>query len=146
MENKNTVYTYTFVNGDKVIVDEAAIGDKRRKLDKWMEVLARLDLDEQANDKKESRRHCSYDVIDQDGVLFEASECPEYSFFFKEMYAEFIQSLTEREFRIYYKRFIEGFKQAETAEYYHVVQSYIAKVEKEIIKKFKKIKKSWTKR
>ena len=144
--DKKRVYTYIFANGDKVTVDEAALGDKRLKWDKWMEVLVRLDLDEQANDKKERRRHCSYDVIDHDGVLFGAGECPECSFFFKEMYAEFIESLTEREFRIYYKRFMEGFSQVETAEYYHVVQSYIAKVEKEIKKKFEKNKKSWSKR
>jgi DNA-directed RNA polymerase specialized sigma subunit len=144
--DKKRVYTYAFANGDKVTVDEAALGDRRRNWDKWMEVLERLDLDEQANDKKETRRHCSYDLIDHDEVLFGTEDCPESLFFFKEMYAEFIKDLTEREFRIYYTRFVEGISQLETAEKYNTVHSNISGIEKDIKKKMKKIKKSWKKK
>ena len=146
MDRNNNVYTYVFANGDKVTVDGAALGDRRRNWDKWMDVLTRLDLDEQANDKKESRRHCSYNMIDPDDVLFCTEECPEDSVYFKEMYKEFIQSLTEREFRIYYTRYVEGISQLETAEKYNTVHSNISGIEKDIKKKMKKIKKSWKKK
>ena len=85
-------------------------------------------------------------MIDPDDVLFCTEDRPEDSVYFKEMYEEFIQSLSEREFRIYYKRFVDGFTQAETAEHYHVVQNYISKVERRMMRNFEKIKKSWAKR
>ena len=144
--DKKRVYTYIFANGDKVTVDEAALGDRRLKWDKWMEILNRLDLDEQANDKKETRRHCSYDSLDPDGSDLGTDNVVEDYVMFKEMYSEFIGSLTDREFQIYLTRYAEGMSQVKTAERWHVKQCYIHKKDKDILAIFNKIKKNWSKR
>ena len=49
---------YEFVNGEVVEIEVS---------EEWAEVLAELDRQEYNNDKKETRRHCTMDVLGDEG-------------------------------------------------------------------------------
>ncbi len=140
MENKTKEYTYSFVDGEMVTVK---IEPKVEQDIDWADVLAELDRDEALNERRETRRHCSYEEYDLGDINLRSKEFIEDKYIYKEMFREFVKILTELEQVIYVRRYIEGVPQVEVAAQLNVTKGRICNKEREIREKFKKFKKNW---
>lgn len=137
-EKNEKEYRYSFGDGTGFTVCSTMFKEDGKR---WIELLLRMDLDEQANNKKESRRHCSIDAFDPEGNTLASEEDMEELVTSNEMTAAFVRSLSEQEKQIYIGRFIEQLTQNEVAEKLGFTQGCIAKIEKRIREKYKNLKK-----
>ena len=123
-ENSEKKYTYSYGDGTNMTICANMFNEDGRK---WIELLIRMDMDEEANNKKESRRHCSFEAFDPEGDTLMSDEKME----------DMIVSLTDEEKHVYMGRFIEQLTQNEVATILGHTQGGIAKMEKRIREKYK---------
>ena len=138
-EKSEKVYRYLFGDGTGFTICSTMFKENGRR---WLEILARMDLDEAANNKKESRRHCSFEALDPEGDVLASDECMEDGAIKNEMMVSFVRNLTDLEKEVFKGRFIEQMTQEELAKKLNYSRVRITQVEKSIREKFKKSDKS----
>lgn len=136
MDNKTKKYTYLFANGERVIVNMASLNDGKRE---WVEILMRLDLDEQANNKKESRRHCSIDACNPEREMMRSAEDPEMSVLCKDLVGRLLVVLTEREKEFFLRKHADGYSMKEISSLLGVNLKRVYQIDAQIKRKFKKV-------
>jgi hypothetical protein len=69
-------YTYKFVDGSSVTLTARGDCANERKLisEKWLELLEEMDHEEQLNNRREKRRHCSLERRDPNGKYLFAQQ------------------------------------------------------------------------
>ena len=102
---KTSEYTYTFATGEQITLSVGPDGDISED---WLNELRKLDKKELANDKKETRRHVSFYVINPDEQYMKTMKDGFQEVFAKEAWDDMKTCLTEREQWIAVKAFIEG--------------------------------------
>ncbi len=137
-ENSEKKYTYSYGDGTNMTICANMFSEEGRK---WIELLIRMDMDEEANNKKESRRHCSFEAFDPEGDTLPIEESMEEQVTGNEMTAAFVRRLTEQEKHVYIGRFIEQLTQEEMGARMYLDRSVVSKIEKRIREKYKKFNK-----
>ena len=135
MIKRKETYKYTFADGSSFSISSTTLKEDRTQ---WIEILIRMDLDEAANDKKETRRHCSYEALGAEYMDLASDTGPEELITDSEAIVSFIRSLNDLEREVYIARFIDQLSQYETADNLNYTRARIAQVEKRIREKYKK--------
>ena len=128
---------YEFVNGEVVEIEIS---------EEWAEVLADLDRQEYNNDKKETRRHCTMDVlgdegewmIDENGIG--SAESTMSTFGFSDERLEYALSmLNDAQREVVLAIYKDGYKACEYAEKIGVKKAAISRLLERAIKNMKEI-------
>ena len=140
MDIKVNEYTYTFVDGEKLTVKIKSMGDKY--ID-WASILADFDKADELNERRETRRHCSYEQYDPWDMKLGSGENIEEHLAYKEMLQKFVKTLTDVELNIYIRRYVEEISQVEVAAEMNITKSRVCTKERRIREKLKKFLKNW---
>ena len=134
-------YTYEFVDGNSVtLTAKGDCADERRLIsEKWLELLEEMDHEEQLNNRRETRRHCSLERRDPVGMYLARRTGGEDELERVLTWTAICQVLTKNERFVAEKALIEGYTTKEIAEMTGVTERRIQQILKDIKNRFHNI-------
>ena len=130
-------YTYKFVDGSSVTLTARGDCADERKLisEKWLELLEEMDHEEQLNNRREKRRHCSLERRDPNGKYLVAQQGGENELERVLTWTAICQVLSKNERFVAEKAFIEGYSSKEIAAMTGVTKRRIQQIREQIREK-----------
>ena len=134
-------YTYKFVDGSSVTLTARGNCADERKLisEKWLELLEEMDHEEQLNNRREKRRHCSLERRDPNGKYLVAQQGGENELERVLTWTAICQVLSKNERFVAEKAFIEGYSSKEIAAMTGVTKRRIQQIREQIREKIRNI-------
>lgn len=134
-------YTYKFVDGSSVTLTARGDCADERKLisEKWLELLEEMDHEEQLNNRREKRRHCSLERRDPNGKYLVAQQGGENELERVLTWTAICQVLSKNERFVAEKAFIEGYSSKEIAAMTGVTKRRIQQIREQIREKIRNI-------
>ena len=133
-------YTYEFVDGNSVTLTARGDCADERKLisEKWLELLEEMDHEEQLNNRRETRRHCSLERRDPNGKYLVARK-GEDELERVLTWTAISQVVPKNERFVAEKAFIEGYTPKEIAAMTGVTERRIQQIRTQVRKKIRNI-------
>ena len=134
-------YTYEFVDGNSVtLTAKGDCADEKRLIsEKWLELLEEMDHEEQLNNRREKRRHCSLERRDPNGKYLVAQQGGENELERVLTWTAICQVLSKNERFVAKKAFIEGYSSKEIAAMTGVTKRRIQQIREQIREKIRNI-------
>ena len=135
-------YRYEFANGDVVelrISKSGSAGDEKNGISsEWLDLLLDLDRREYNNNQTETRRHVSFNALDQNDNQIPNEKDALEELYEEETWKEMCKVLTEREKLVGDLFFRQGYKQKELAKIFEVNEARMSQIIRKIRKKLEK--------